>query len=185
MLIIIVVVLVLAIVGVGLALFWQPGLLNANKTNQAQNQNTSTSNQNASVTNQSGNPGPPVGFEAKVLETKDVNETKQYRNLDIPIERVEITDGYEGIGAAKEGEKLVIIYFKKEIAGEGANITSWLGQEVQLLDSAGATYSFDRAQFIPQDAAQSYVAFSVGKDAKGFTLRLVRPDEDVTVDLGI
>lgn len=177
-LLVIVIVLILAIIGVGLALFWKPGLLNGN-TNK-QNTNTIAANTNAAL-----NANEQAQFKANVLETKTVDQTPTYRNTNVPIDRVDVTNGYTGMGAAKEGKKIVIVYLKKDAAAQGTTISEWLGQEIRLEDSDKNSYRYDTAQFISQYEGDSYIAFSVDEKASGFTLRFVRDGEDVSVPLGI
>ncbi|MFH1171161.1 MAG: hypothetical protein V1778_01305 [bacterium] len=187
-LIIIVVVLILAIAGVGLALFWKPGILNTNgnvnastNTNQAGQGNTNGANKNIQV-------GLP-NFTASIEKTQQLDKTIQYRGASVPLDRVEITNGYSGIQKAEAGTKDVIVYLKNEELKQQPYIDQWFGSEVKLLDSTGATTDYNRAQFLTKAqwdiGQQSYIAFSVDEKASGFKLRFVRPDEDVIVDLGI
>lgn len=185
---IITVVLILAIAGVGLALFWHPGILNSNSTsnaNGAANTNTATSTN----TNTNSTVGLPTDFKADIRQTAKLDKRFTYRENDIPLDRVEITNGYTGVSAVPDDKKLIFVYFQREVLKQWPPIDRWMAQEIQLLGSNGATYTFDRSIFYSEDQLkagfQSFVSFAVDAKDKNFKLRFVRDGEDVSVDLGL
>lgn len=188
-LIVIVLVLLLAIAGVGLALFWQPNILNRN-TNEAP-ANTATSNLNSppAINQAVSNTNLPgfSGFQAETIKKSQLDERTTYRGSDVPIDRAEFLDGYTGYEAAPEGKKYLVVYFEREAFKHELPIDQWL-REIQLLDSSGNVYSFDRAEFPAGNLLEKrepYVSFEVDENLTGFKLRIVRPEEDVIVDLGL
>jgi hypothetical protein len=176
----IVIVLVLAILGVGVVLFWQPGILNTNKTaNMTVNVNTAQ-NKNVNIDLSLAD------YRADIRDTQTINIDQEYRDAVIPIDRVDVTSGIDFLGPASEGKKYVIVYLKKEELKFSERISNWFAAETQLIDNEGNVYGFARSQFMTvDDQNPSYISFEVNADSSGFTLRFVRDGEDKKVDLGI
>ncbi len=197
-LIIIISVLTVAIVGVGLVLFWQPGFLNQN-ANTTPAANTSTSNLNtpanvnaATNTNAAADANTAVkntniqyAYVTEVTGNKDLHQRVKYRDADVLVSRVEITDGITGYGKAPEGKQWVTVYFEKEKTQHTPPMSYWLVQEVQLIDASGSIPLSN--VFLPGDPAtqEGFVAFLTPKGATGFTLKFARSGEEATLDLGL
>ncbi|MBI4414987.1 MAG: hypothetical protein HY566_01985 [Candidatus Kerfeldbacteria bacterium] len=193
-LIIIVIVLVLAIIGVALALFWKSALLNGN-TNQAANTNT-TANVNAIAnTNVAGNTNGAVNqntnrkvYNAEIYGTNELHKRVAYRGSELPVASVELRSGFSGIGPAPEGMKWVLVKLEHEVLNFAEPIWKWADAEISLVDDAQQTYQVQLAAFAAKELInvdESYLGFQVPKDAKGFTLRLVRSGEDTSLELGL
>lgn len=193
-LIIIVIVLVLAIIGVALALFWKPALLNGNtntttKTNTAANVNAVANANVAANTNSvaSQNTNKKV-YNAETYGTNELHKRLAYRGAELPVASAELRSGFSGIGPAPEGMKWVLVKLEHELLAFEEPIWKWANTEISLLDDAQQSYQVMLAAFAAKELIntdESYIGFQVPKDAKGFTLRLVRSGEDTSLELGL
>lgn len=160
------VVLGLAVIGIGFLLF-RTDLANVNNSNESDT--NATGNINGST----------------VLTTVSIAKTVTYRGSDFQIDRVERAVTLAGF-TPKRGEVFLVVYLQKNLPTFEPSMPEWLATDVQLLDKGGNRYTVAYANVTdPAEDVAGYFAFRVPEPSEDFTLRFVRAEEDVKVDLGL